>query len=152
MGGASLYKNNQKIAIIILIPMILFTFIITVKANSYTVNPVDTIYDYYEFKEKKDITSIKSLLYNKDSLDYIKNQLPYINKINILSAKEYNNQSLINMYLKHNDINPSNVKLYKVIYSATYINEDNYKNGTYESWYFLIQQEDSSWLIDVYDN
>ena len=74
-GGEKLPKNCQRISIMILIPMLIFTFIVTVKSNSYTNNPEEIIYEYYEYKNDKDIHSISKLLYKQQEIIKIENQL-----------------------------------------------------------------------------
>ena len=147
-------KNCQQISIIILIPMLIFTFIITVKSNSYTNNPEEIIYEYYEYKNNKDIESISKLLYNQQEITKIKNQFSLIDEINVLSVREDKDLDIINLYL---ELNPnikddSEVRAYKVKYSIVY-NSDIYKDGEYESFIFLVKSNDKSkWLLDPYDN
>ena len=150
-------KNYQWLAILILIPMLLFTFIVTVKTQSYSNNPTKIIYNYYNFKNQKDLNSISDLLYNQDELSKIELQLSSLDEINILSVKEDNNSSILNLYYRSNknldDIHE--VKVYKVIYNATYDNQSQniYKDGKYETWCFLIKENNSNeWLLDVCDS
>ncbi len=149
-----MFKKKQRIAIIVLIPMLLFTFIITIKTKSYSTNPVNIIHEYYEYKNQKKINEISKLLYNKNELDNIKLQLSYLSEIDIVSIREYNNPSLLNLYLKSNDnLKSDDIKIYKIIYTASYSSQESYKNGEYESWCFLIKEDSSSnWLLDPYDN
>lgn len=147
-------KNCQQISIIILIPMLIFTFIITVKSNSYTNNPEEIIYEYYEYKNNKDIESISKLLYNQQEVIKIKNQFSSIDEINILSVREDKDLDIINLYLKLNTNikDKSEVIAYKVKYSVVYSSEE-YKDGEYESFIFLVKANNSSeWLLDPYDN
>ena len=147
-------KNCQQISIIILIPMLIFTFIITVKSNSYTNNPEEIIYEYYEYKNNKDIESISEFLYNKQEITKIKNQFSLIDEINVLSVREDKDLDIINLYL---ELNPSikddsEIIAYKVKYSIVY-NSDKYEDGEYESFIFLVKSNDKSkWLLDPYDN
>ena len=147
-------KNCQRISIMILIPMLIFTFIVTVKSNSYTDNPEEIIYEYYEYKNDKDIHSISKLLYKQQEIIKIENQLSSLDEINILSVKEDKDFDIIDLYLKLNtDIEDgSEVMAYKVRYSVVY-NSEEYKDGEYEALIFLVKDNNSSeWLLDPYDN
>lgn len=147
-------KNCQRISIMILIPMLIFTFIVTVKSNSYTNNPEEIIYEYYEYKNDKDIHSISKLLYKQQEIIKIENQLSSLDEINILSVKEDKDFDIIDLYLKLNtDIEDgSEVMAYKVRYSVVY-NSGEHKDGEYESLIFLVKDNNSSeWLLDPYDN
>ncbi|MDU2199189.1 MAG: DUF4829 domain-containing protein [Peptostreptococcaceae bacterium] len=147
-------KNCQRISIMILIPMLIFTFIVTVKSNSYTNNPEEIIYEYYEYKNDKDIHSISKLLYKQQEIIKIENQLSSLDEINILSVKEDKDFDIIDLYLKLNtDIEDgSEVMAYKVRYSVVY-NSEEYKDGEYEALIFLVKDNNSSeWLLDPYDN
>lgn len=138
----------------ILIPMLIFTFIVTVKSNSYTNNPEEIIYEYYEYKNDKDIHSISKLLYKQQEIIKIENQLSSLDEINILSVKEDKDFDIIDLYLKLNtDIeDESEVMAYKVRYSVVY-NSEEYKDGEYEALIFLVKDNNSSeWLLDPYDN
>ena len=153
-GGEKLPKNCQRISIMILIPMLIFTFIVTVKSNSYTNNPEEIIYEYYEYKNDKDIHSISKLLYKQQEIIKIENQLSSLDEINILSVKEDKDFDIIDLYLKLNtDIeDESEVMAYKVRYSVVY-NSEEYKDGEYEALIFLVKDNNSSeWLLDPYDN
>ena len=153
-GGEKLPKNCQRISIMILIPMLIFTFIVTVKSNSYTNNPEEIIYEYYEYKNDKDIHSISKLLYKQQEIIKIENQLSSLDEINILSVKEDQDFDIIDLYLKLNtDIEDgSEVMAYKVRYSVVY-NSEEYKDGEYEALIFLVKDNNSSeWLLDPYDN
>ena len=153
-GGEKLPKNCQRISIMILIPMLIFTFIVTVKSNSYTNNPEEIIYEYYEYKNDKDIHSITKLLYKQQEIIKIENQLSSLDEINILSVKEDKDFDIIDLYLKLNtDIEDgSEVMAYKVRYSVVY-NSEEYKDGEYEALIFLVKDNNSSeWLLDPYDN
>lgn len=145
-------KNCQRISIMILIPMLIFTFIVTVKSNSYTNNPEEIIYEYYEYKNDKDIHSISKLLYKQQEIIKIENQLSSLDEINILSVKEDKDFDIIDLYLKLNtDIEDgSEVMAYKVRYSVVY-NSEEYKDGEYEALIFLVKDNNSSeWLLDPY--
>ncbi len=147
-------KNCQRISIMILIPMLIFTFIVTVKSNSYTNNPEEIIYEYYEYKNDKDIHSISKLLYKQQEIIKIENQLSSLDEINILRVKEDKDFDIIDLYLKLNtDIEDgSEVMAYKVRYSVVY-NSEEYKDGEYEALIFLVKDNNSSeWLLDPYDN
>ena len=147
-------KNCQRISIMILIPMLIFTFIVTVKSNSYTNNPEEIIYEYYEYKNDKDIHSISKLLYKQQEIIKIENQLSSLDEINILSVKEDKDFDIIDLYLKLNtDIEDgSEVMAYKVRYSVVY-NSEEYKDCEYEALIFLVKDNNSSeWLLDPYDN
>ena len=147
-------KNCQRISIMILIPMLIFTFIVTVKSNSYTNNPEEIIYEYYEYKNDKDIHSISKLLYKQQEIIKIENQLSSLDEINILSVKEDKDFDIIDLYLKLNtDIEDgSEVMAYKVRYSVVY-NSEEYKDGEYEALIFLVKDNNSSeWPLDPYDN
>ncbi len=138
----------------ILIPMLIFTFIVTVKSNSYTNNPEEIIYEYYEYKNDKDIHSISKLLYKQQEIIKIENQLSSLDEINILRVKEDKDFDIIDLYLKLNtDIEDgSEVMAYKVRYSVVY-NSEEYKDGEYEALIFLVKDNNSSeWLLDPYDN
>lgn len=147
-------KNCQQISIIILIPMLIFTFIVTVNSNSYTSNPEEIIYKYYEYKNDKDIASISKILYKPEKLDSIKEEVSSIDEINILSLKEYKDSYITDLYFKINtDIkDTSEVMAYKVKYSVIY-DSDEYKDGEAESLIFLVKDSNKSeWLLDPYDN
>ena len=51
-------KNNQKLSILILIPMLILSFILTFKSKPIDNNAKSTIYNYIENKKKKDLASI----------------------------------------------------------------------------------------------
>ncbi|MBC5996684.1 DUF4829 domain-containing protein [Romboutsia ilealis] len=147
-------KNCQRISIMILIPMLIFTFIVTVKSNSYTNNPEEIIYEYYKYKNDKDICSISKLLYNKQGITKIENYLYSLDEINILSVKEEKDPDIINLYLNLNTYieDKSEVMAYKVRYSAIY-NSEEHKDGEHESLIFLVKDKNSpEWLLDPYDN
>lgn len=155
-GGVNLHKRKEHIALMIFVPMLVFTFIVTVNSKSYSYNSDNAekiIYKYYDYKNQKDINSISKLLYNKDELDKIKLKVANIDEINVLSVKEVKNDSLLNLYSKlNNQIQYNDIKIYKVIYSISYKSEETYKNGKYETWCFLVKDHDSNnWKLDVYD-
>ena len=51
-------KNNQKLSILILIPMLILSFILTFKSKPIDNNAKSTIYNYIECINKKDLASI----------------------------------------------------------------------------------------------
>ena len=148
-------KQNQIIAIIILIPMLFFTFVITVKPKDKSISsdPKKIIYEYFDLKNKKDLKSISRLITDTSKLKDLKLELNSIKKISLLDVIEEKNESIINAYLKYNEeANVTNIKIYKVKYDITYNQvNDNFKNsGVYDSWCFLFKKDKSSdWLIDI---
>lgn len=136
--------------------MLLFTFVVTINTHAYSNNPKNIIYEYYDFKNSNDIESISKLLYNKNRLNPIQEQLKYINEIKIISIREYKTDSLLSLY--SNTIGMVNsdtkVKAYNVEYSIIYNEEYGgiYKSGEYESLMFLLKDNNSTeWLLDPYD-
>ena len=55
-------KNNQKLSILILIPMLILSFILTFKSKPIDNNAKSTIYNYIECINKKDLASISKLV------------------------------------------------------------------------------------------
>lgn len=148
-------RNNQLVAILILIPMLIFTFFVTIKSEGFT--PVDDseqiIHKYFILKNERDIDSLSSLLTTYESISILESQLKYLDKISLIYIKEETNESILNSYLKNNNsISPENLKVYKVNYEVSYNDSapDSFKNGVYESWFFLTRKNvHSQWLIDI---
>jgi len=161
MGGVFIKgnsKNDQIIALLILVPMLIFTFFVTIKSEGF--EPVDDaqqiVHEYFYFKNEKDLSSLTKLLINQDDVTELESQLNYIEKISLIYIKEEKNESILNAYLKYNNyLNKENLKIYKVNYEVSYNNKSSnykYKNGIYESWFFLTRKNtNSKWLIDIYD-
>lgn len=150
-------KNNQITALFILIPMLIFTLVVTLNSeasSSYYNESEYVIYKYFDYKNNKDLDSLSKLLLDQDSIYQFESKIDNINKVSLLNIKEESNKSIINAYLRTNtNLKSENIKIYKVSYEIKYNEEDvNHKNGTYESWYFLTRENDKAeWLIDIYD-
>lgn len=79
--------------------------------------------------------------------------MKHIEKISLTYIKEETNESILKAYIKDNkSIESENLKVYKVNYEVSYNNnssEDKYKDGVYESWFFLNRKNSySKWSID----
>lgn len=148
-------KNTQKIAFLILIPMLVFTFVTTIhfQSPSNIDDSKQIIYDYFTYRNNKDLESIKNMLLNPDDISNIESDSKYLEEISLLSVSEENNKSITDAYLKNNDsIYLDNIRIYKIKYRIYYSKDSKLynKNGTYESWCFLTRQHKySSWLIDI---
>lgn len=152
-------KDIQKIALLILIPMIIFSYITTVAshAKSKTIDdhPEDLVYEYFECTNNNDVDSISKLLYNSKDVDRLSLKFNEIDKVSLVSISEEMNSSLVDAYTKYNpDLYENNVKIYKVKYQI-YYNKESYlydKNGIYDSWCFLVKDSSTSkWYIDIFD-
>ena len=157
IGGDILKRNNQLIALFVFIPMLLFTLFITVMTQKHT-TPYDeaktVIYKYFNYRNSKDMNSLSSILVNKDILNSLESEINETQKISIISVSEEENDSIKKVYLR-NDVQSStkNVKVFKVSYEIQYKSKElSYKDGVYNSWYFLTREnENSNWLIDIFD-
>ncbi|RDY28345.1 DUF4829 domain-containing protein [Romboutsia weinsteinii] len=149
-------RGNQRIALLILIPMLIFTYFITVYSQTKSHNyPEKVIYEYFEYKNEKDIESISKLLYNPQDISYIQLEINNLNNISLISVIEEKDESLITAYTKYNnEFSERNVKIYKVKYQVSY-NSDSSRydqSGIYESWCFLTKNNSNSkWYIDILD-
>jgi hypothetical protein len=150
-------KTNQAIAFLILMPMLIFTFFITIKCEGF--EPMEDgeqiIREYFYLKNEKELSHLSKLLENKDDISELELQMKHIEKISLTYIKEETNESILKAYLKDNkSIANRNLKVYKVNYEVSYNNtsEDKYKNGVYESWFFLNRKNSySKWFIDICD-
>lgn len=137
--------------------MLIFTFCVTVKSEGF--GPIEdaeqVVREYFLLKNQKNVDKLSSLLVTNDSLSSIEEQLKYLDKTSLIYIKEETNESILNAYLKHNElINPQNLKVYKVNYEISYNDSSpiRYKNGMYESWFFVVRKNNNSkWLIDIND-
>lgn len=136
--------------------MLIFTFLITIKSEGF--EPINdgkqTINNYFKSKNEKDFLSLSKLLTSGYDISQLKLQLEYIDKFSLLYINEETNKSIINAYLKYNNVKEENLKVYKLNYKILYTNyaPDKYKSGVYESWFFLIRRNShSKWLIDICD-
>lgn len=137
--------------------MLIFTFCVTVKSEGF--GPIEdaeqVVREYFLLKNEKNVDKLSSLLVTNNSLSSIEEQLKYLDKTSLIYIKEETNESILNAYLKHNElINPQNLKVYKVNYEVSYNDSSpiRYKNGMYESWFFVVRKNNNSkWLIDIND-
>lgn len=137
--------------------MLIFTFCVTVKSEGF--GPIEdaeqVVREYFLFKNDKNVDKLSNLLVTNDSLSSIEEQLKYLDKTSLIYIKEETNESILNAYLKNNElINPQNLKVYKVNYEISYNDRSpiHYKNGMYESWFFVVRKNNHSrWLIDIND-
>ncbi|MPM47987.1 hypothetical protein SDC9_94708 [bioreactor metagenome] len=137
--------------------MLIFTFCVTVKSEGF--GPIEdaeqVVREYFLLKNEKNVDKLSSLLVTNDSLSSIEEQLKYLDKTSLIYIKEETNESILNAYLKHNElINQQNLKVYKVNYEISYNDSSpiRYKNGMYESWFFVVRKNNNSkWLIDIND-
>lgn len=141
-------KNNQILSILILIPMLILSFILTFKSDSIDNNAKATIYNYVECINKKDLDSISKLV-TKDKVSDLKLQIDNIKSISLLKVEEETNINLINDYLKDNSLYNKNLKIFKINYSINYENETESK--TYESLCSLIFDQSDRWLINNFN-
>ncbi|WP_270940754.1 DUF4829 domain-containing protein [Romboutsia lituseburensis] len=129
----------------------------TVKSEGF--GPIEdaeqVVREYFLLKNEKNVDKLSSLLVTNDSLSSIEEQLKYLDKTSLIYIKEETNESILNAYLKHNElINQQNLKVYKVNYEISYNDSSpiRYKNGMYESWFFVVRKNNNSkWLIDIND-
>lgn len=147
-------KNTQTIAFYILIPMLVFTLIATLISENLKSNDVSkkTIYEYFSYRNNKEVEKLKELLVNENDIDFIQSENEYLKSIKLLNIKEEKNDSLKMAYIKNNPIvKGKDTKIYKVKYEITYDSKSKLynKSGTYESWYFLINTYKDNWLIDI---
>lgn len=137
--------------------MLIFTFCVTVKSEGFgsIEDAEQVVREYFLLKNEKNIDKLSNLLVTNDSLSSIEEQLKYLDKTSLIYIKEETNESILNAYLKNNElINPQNLKVYKVNYEVSYNDSSpiRYKNGMYESWFFVIRKNNNSkWLIDIND-
>ena len=131
-------KNNQILSILILIPMLILSFILTFKSDSIDNNAKATIYNYVECINKKDLDSISKLV-TKDKVSDLKLQIDNIKSISLIKVEEETDINLINDYLKDNSLYDKNLKIFKINYSINYENETESK--TYESLCSLISDQ-----------
>lgn len=141
-------KNNQILSILILIPMLILSFILTFKSDSIDNNAKATIYNYVECINKKDLDSISKLV-TKDKVSDLKLQIDNIKSISLIKVEEETNMNLINDYLKDNYLYDKNLKIFKINYSINYENETESK--TYESLCSLISDQSDRWLINNFN-
>ena len=141
-------KNNQILSILILIPMLILSFILTFKSDSIDNNAKATIYNYVECINKKDLDSISKLV-TKDKVSYLKLQIDNIKSISLIKVEEETDINLINDYLKDNSLYDKNLKIFKINYSINYENETESK--TYESLCSLISDQSDRWLINNFN-
>ena len=118
-------KNNQKLSILILIPMLILSFILTFKSKPIDNNAKSTIYNYIECINKKDLASISKLV-TKDKISDLKLQIDNIKSLH-----------------------DKNLKIFKINYSVNYENETDSK--TYESLCSLITDQSGEWLINDFN-
>ena len=81
---------------------------------------------YFDYRNNKDMNSLSSLSVNQDILNSLEFEINETQKISLIS----------------NDVqsstNTKNVKVFKVSYKVQYKSKElNYKDGIYNSWYFL---------------
>ena len=126
--------------------MLIFTFCVTVKSEGF--GPIEdaeqVVREYFLLKNEKNVDKLSSLLVTNESLSSIEEQLKYIDKTSLIYIKEETNESILNAYLK----------VYKVNYEVSYNDSSptRYKNGMYESWFFVVRKNNNSkWLIDIND-
>lgn len=141
-------KNNQILSILILIPMLILSFILTFKSDSIDNNAKATIYNYVECINKKDLDSISKLV-TKDKVSDLKLQIDNIKSISLIKVEEETDINLINDYLKDNSLYDKNLKIFKINYSINYENETESK--IYESLCFLISDQSDRWLINNFN-
>lgn len=147
-------KNTQTIACYILIPMLVFTFVITVYSAKLNVNdaPKNTIYQYFNYRNDKDIKNLEELLVNKEDLSFIESENEYLKSIRLISVTEEKNDSIKKAYIKNNPtVKGKDTKIYKVKYEIHYDSKSKLylKSGTYDCWYFLVNTYKDKWLIDI---
>lgn len=148
-------KNTQTIACCILIPMLVFSFAVTVRSENLPLqdDSKNVIYQYFNYRNKKDIESIKNLLLNKEDINIMQSDNDYIKSIKLINVEEEQNESIKKAYLKNStSIADKNTKIYKVKYEVIYDSKSTLSNksGIYDCWYFLTRfSYQSSWKIDI---
>lgn len=147
-------KNTQTIACCILIPMLVFTFIITVNSEKLNVTDAskNTIYQYFNYRNNKDIERLEELLVNKEDIAFIQSENEHLKSIRLLNVKEEKNDSIKKAYIKNNPtVKGKDTKIYRVKYEIIYDSKSKFynKSGTYDCWYFLVNTYDDNWLIDI---
>ena len=105
-------KNNQKLSILILIPMLILSFILTFKSKPIDNNAKSTIYNYIECINKKDLASISKLV-TKDKISDLKLQIDNIKSIHLIKIEEETDMNLVSDYLKDNPLHDKNLKILK---------------------------------------
>lgn len=150
-------KNNQQIALLIFIPMLLFTLFITLsnqeKTQSYD-EAEKVIYKYFDYRSNKDIKSISNLLVNQDILNSLESEINSTEKISLINISEEKSESIVKAYLRNDKLsNINDVKVFKVSYEVKYKTKElSHKDGVHNSWYFVTRKnEKSNWLIDIFD-
>lgn len=141
-------KNNQKFSILILIPMLIISFILTFKSESIDNNAKVTIYNYIECINKKDLNSISKLV-SKDNITDLKLQTDNIKNIYLIKVEEETDMSLVSDYIKDNSLQDKDLKFFKINYSVNYENETDSK--TYETLCSLISDQYGRWLINDFN-
>ena len=141
-------KNNQKFSILILIPMLIISFILTFKSESIDNNAKVTIYNYIECINKKDLNSISKLV-SKDNITDLKLQTDNIKNIYLIKVEEETDMSLVSDYIKDNSLQDKDLKFFKINYSVNYENETDSKN--YETLCSLISDQYGRWLINDFN-
>lgn len=141
-------KNNQKFSILILIPMLIISFILTFKSYSIDNSAKVTIYNYIECINKNDLNSISKLV-SKDNILDLKLQIDNIKNIHLIKIEEETDMNLINDYLKDSSLQDKDLKIFKINYSVNYENETYSK--TYETLCSLIANQSGKWLINDFN-
>lgn len=146
-------KSSEKVALIILIPMLIFTLIITLTSKSQISEntPKQTIKTFFTLKSENNIDGVSALLADTSSMNTLKNEIDNIESIKLLHAQEEKDRIIRSTYLKYNtEIDSENLKIYKVKYDVKYnLIDENYKNGIKDTWLFLIRKNNNNWLIDL---
>lgn len=141
-------KNNQKFSILILIPILILSFILTFKSEPIDNNAKVTIYNYIECINKKDLNSISKLV-SKDNISDLKLQIDNIKNIYLIKIEEETDINLVSDYPKDNSLQDKNLKFFKINYSVNYENETDSK--TYETLCSLINDQSGKWLINDFN-
>ena len=131
-----------------LIPMLILSFILTLKSESINNNAKSTIYNYIECINKKDLNSISKLV-SKDNISDLKLQIDNIKNIYLIKIEEETDINLVSDCLKDNSLLDKNLKIFKINYSVNYENETDSK--TYETLCSLIFDQSGKWLINDFN-
>lgn len=148
-------NRYQTIALIILVPMLIFTFIITVKSESPSKSnsSQQTIYKYFEYRNDKNLESLSKILNNKKDISTITLDSMYLEKISLLSLVKTSNKEITKVYIKNNKISSEkDIMIYNVKYEILYKDNNKLKdrNGTHQCMFILIKgKNDDEWLIDI---
>lgn len=135
--------------------MLVFSFAVTVRSENLSLqnDSQNVIYQYFNYRNKKDIKSIEKLLLNKEDLNIMRSDNDSLKSIKLINVKEEKNESIKKAYLKNNySVADKNTKIYKVKYEVIYESRSTLSNksGTYDCWYFLTRSsDDSAWKIDI---